>query len=125
MERNNKRPQNQLPRITNGDNAPELYVGHAERESPELAEDGTSVMDDSLEAPPEARVVAREIAVVLEAVRGDATWVDIEAIADRMLDPRNSVALSRRFYYNQIGADEEAWLDPKDIEATVHPQVKA
>lgn len=125
MDRNNKRPHSRILWITNAYNESEMSVGQANRESWEMTQDDTSVMYDSLEAPPEARVVAREIPVVLEAVRGDATWVDIEAIADRMLDPRNSVALSRRFYYNQIGADEEAWLDPKDVEATVHPQVKA
>src|SRR5690606_25833138 len=61
---------------------------------------------------------------VIRAGRGDSTWVDVVGIRNRMLDSRNSVAESRRFYYNQVGSDEEAWLDPKDIEATVDEQVK-
>lgn len=131
MDRNNKRQYARILWITNAYNPSEDSVGQANRESWEMTqgEDATHVdtriMYDSLEAPPEARINAREIPVWLAAVRGDAHWVDIETIAERMLDPRNSVSNSRRFYYNQIGADEEAWLDPKDIDATVHPQVKA
>lgn len=130
MDRNNKMPWARILWITNAYNPSEMSVGQDNRESWEMTqgEDATHtdtrVMYDSLEAPPDARVNEREIPVVLDVVRGDSSWVDIDAIADRMLDSRNPVSNSRRFYYNQIGADEEAWLDPKDIEATVHEQVK-
>jgi hypothetical protein len=128
MDRNNKRPGSRILWITNAYNPSEMSVGQANREGWELARSGeyadTGVMYDSLEAPESARMVPREIPVVLAAVRGDSHWVDIDAITKRILDPRNSVATSRRFYFNQIGADDEAWADPKDVDATIHPQVK-
>lgn len=130
MDRNLKRKMSRILWITNAYNESDMSVGQSNREGWEMAQGenathvDTGVMYDSLEAPESARLVEREITPVLLAVRGDSTWVDIVGIKSRMLDPRNSVAESRRFYYNQIGADEEAWLDPKDIEATVDEQVK-
>ena len=131
MDRNNKMPLSRILWITNAYNPSQMSVGQSNRESWEnsLGEDAkyvdTGVMYDSLEAPENARMVPRELAPVLEAVRGDSYWVDIEGIIGRILDSRNPTSTSRRFYFNQIGADEEAWVDPQDVDATVHPQVKA
>lgn len=131
MDRNLKQPGARILWITNAYNPSEMSVGQANRESWEDTQGekaghiDTGVMYDSLEAPENARMVPREIIPTLLAVRGDSVWVDVEDKKNKILDSRNSVALSRRFYYNQIGADEEAWLDPKDVDATVHPQVAA
>lgn len=131
MDRNLKRKMSRILWITNAYNEADMSVGQSNREGWEMTQGDqathvdTGVMYDSLEAPESARVVAREIEPVLQAVRGDSYWVDIPGIKSRMLDPRNSVVESRRFYYNQIGADEESWLDPKDVNATIDPQVQA
>ena len=131
MDRNLKMPGSRLLWITNAYNPSEMSVGQSNREAWEATQGSdathvdTGVLYDSLEAPPDARIVPREIPVVLRAVRGDAHWFQVQATMDRMLDARSSVSESRRFYYNQIGADEEAWLDPQDIDATIHPQVRA
>jgi len=131
MDRNNKLPWSRILWITNAYNPSEMSVGQSNREGWEMSfgEDAkyvdTGIMYDSLEAPENARMVRRELAPVLEAVRGDSYWVDIEGIINRIMDPRNPTSTSRRFYFNQIGADEEAWVDPQDVDATVHPQVKA
>ena len=131
MDRNNKLPLSRILWITNAYNPSQMSVGQSNRESWEmsLGEDAkyvdSGVMYDSLEAPENARMVKRELAPVLEAVRGDSHWVDIEGIISRILDSRNPTSTSRRFYFNQVGADEEAWVDPQDVDATVHPQVKA
>lgn len=131
MDRNNKLPLSRILWITNAYNPSQMSVGQSNRESWEnsLGEDAkyvdTGVMYDSLEAPENARMVKRELAPVLEAVRGDSHWVDIEGIISRILDSRNPTSTSRRFYFNQVGADEEAWVDPQDVDSTVHPQVKA
>jgi len=131
IDRNLKREWSRAIWITNAYNPSEESVGQLNREGWEDAqgEDAkyvdTGILYDSLEAPENARMVPREIPHVLEAVRGDAFWVDIEGITNRILDPRNSVIESRRFYYNQIRADEEAFVDKQDVDATIHKQVAA
>ena len=58
---------------------------------------------------------------VLEAVRGGAWWLDIPGLTDSILSGK--VSLSRRFWYNQIAADEDSWVHPDAIDAAVHPYV--
>ncbi|MEU8829341.1 terminase [Streptomyces sp900116325] len=65
---------------------------------------------DSLEAPPEAKLTAEWIEPTLRAVRGDSTWLDIERLKASILDTRNPPSRSRRFWYNQIAAAEDAWM---------------
>ena len=134
MDRNLKQPASRILWITNAYNPAEESVGQANREGYELdvATQAKAsrmgipeIMYDTLEAPENARVIPREIIPVLLAVRGDSVWVNVEDIKAKMLDSRNSVITSRRFYFNQIGADEESWVDPKDVDATIDPQVKA
>ena len=134
MDRNLKQPASRILWVTNAYNPAEESVGQANREGYELdvATQAKAsrmgipeIMYDTLEAPENARVIPREIIPVLLAVRGDSVWVNVEDIKAKMLDSRNSVITSRRFYFNQIGADEESWVDPKDVDATVDPQVKA
>jgi hypothetical protein len=74
----------------------------------------TGMLYDSLEAPPEAKLVPEELAPTIEAVRGDAHWLDTERLVAEILDPRNPPSQSRRFYYNQIVATEDAWVTPQE-----------
>lgn len=67
---------------------------------------------DSLEAPPEAPLTPEAAPAVVEAIKGDAWWLDTERIAASIADRRNPPSRSRRFWYNQIVAAEDAWSDP-------------
>jgi hypothetical protein len=49
---------------------------------------------------------------VVEAIRGDAVWLNTARIVGSILDIRNPPSRSRRFWYNQIVAAEDAWCDP-------------
>jgi hypothetical protein len=69
------------------------------------------------------------VSAVVEAVRGDADWLDVEAIVDKILKPapgkENSVSTSRRFYYNQVLAAEDSWVHPEAISRAIDPFVTA
>lgn len=66
------------------------------------------MMYDSLEAP-EATDLDDEHQLVdtLIAVRGDSYWIDPVRLVEEIRDPRTSPAMARRFYLNQIRADED------------------
>jgi bifunctional DNA-binding transcriptional regulator/antitoxin component of YhaV-PrlF toxin-antitoxin module len=72
---------------------------------------------DSLEAPPEAPLTAEAAPSVIEAIRGDSVWLNTRRIVQSILNSTNSASESRRKWYNQITAAEDAWADPKDIKA--------
>lgn len=70
---------------------------------------------DSLEAPPEAPLSAEAAPSVLEAIRGDSTWLDVRPngrIVKSIMNPANPPSESRRKWYNQIVAAEDALIDP-------------
>lgn len=80
------------------------------------------VIWDSLEAPPDAPLTAKDAPDVLLAVRGDSTWLDIRpsgTVVQSILDPDNSPSESRRKWYNQITGTEDAWVDPRWADANV------
>lgn len=111
--------------ITNGYDPAEDSVAQRAREAYEAGEAGTSlvtgILYDSVEAPPEAELT--QAAEVIEAVRGDATWLNIPRIVQAILDPRNPPSRSRRFWFNQIDAAEDAWTSPQDTDACAAPQL--
>jgi hypothetical protein len=100
--------------ITNAFEPGEDSVAEQTRDAYEAAEAGraedTGILYDSLEAPPEAKLTRPWLAKVLEAVRGDSVWLNIPRIIQSILDVRNPPSRSRRFWYNQIAAAEDAWL---------------
>jgi hypothetical protein len=70
---------------------------------------------DSLEAPPEAPLTADAAPSVVEAVRGDSVWLDAAGrIRKSILNPLNSPSESRRKWYNQVTAAEDAWTEPNE-----------
>lgn len=110
----------------------------------------TRVLYDSLEAPSDARVVPtiineltgekmkddegndlrpddellqRYLSAVIEAVRGDASWLDVETIVSSIMDSSNGPNDSRRKYFNQVVGAEDRWLDDSDIDAAKHPAI--
>lgn len=104
--------------ITNAYEPSEESVAQKEREAWELMESNrtlaSGLLYDSLEAPPEAPLSAEAAPAVVEAIRGDSVWLDTERIVASILDPRNPPSRSRRFWYNQIVAAEDAWASPQD-----------
>jgi hypothetical protein len=82
---------------------------------PEAAEFG--LLYDSLEAPEAAPLTADAAPSVVRAVRGDAVWLDADdRILKSILNTQNSPSESRRKWYNQIRADEDAWVTPAEID---------
>ncbi|UOQ60378.1 phage terminase family protein [Leucobacter rhizosphaerae] len=82
----------------------------------------SGLMYDSLEAPPEAPLTAEDAPEVVSAVRGDSVWLDLGRIKKSILDPRNPPSRSRRFWYNQITANEESWMSPIKWDAQQDPE---
>lgn len=80
------------------------------------------VMYDSLEAPPEAPLTLDAAPAVVEAVRGDAVWLDARGrIVKSIANPANSPSESRRKWYNQITAAEDAWTEPAEFDPLAAP----
>lgn len=77
----------------------------------------TGVLYDSLEAAPEAPLSLEAAPAVIRSVRGDSTWLDIDRLVASIADTRNPPSRSRRFWYNQIVAAEDAWADPNKVKA--------
>ncbi len=103
--------------ITNAYQPGEDSSAERDREAFELADGGGTVaglttLYDSLEAPPEAPLSAEAAPDVLVGVRGDSVWLDVDRIVGSILDTRNPPSRSRRFWYNQVTAAEESWVDP-------------
>jgi hypothetical protein len=130
--------------ITNAYEPSEDSVAQHQREAWETEMAGlaieTGVLYDSLEAPAEAKLhpgkhsdgsdptddeVKAYIAAVIRGVRGDATWLNVDRIVASVLDRNNPPSRSRRFFYNQVVASEDAWADPAAVEAAVDPLVEA
>lgn len=133
--------------ITNAYEPSEDSVARRERDAylELMAKEGkySTIMYDSLEAPVNARLrpafpdenggkcppipdeikkklTRRYIGRVLEAVRGDSVWLNIPAITDSILNPKNKASRSRRFFYNQVTAAEDAWVHPGAVDAAVN-----
>ena len=109
-------------------------VGQRQREAWEATQgDNPTAVDfglmyDSLEAPPEAPLTADAAPEVVEAVRGDSVWLDARGrILKSITNTANPASESRRKWYNQVVAAEDAWTEPAefdplmDVEKIVEP----
>ncbi|MER7908298.1 terminase [Streptomyces sp. NPDC096068] len=109
---------------TNAYEPGEDSVAERTREAFEATEAGraadTGLFYDSLEAPKEALLTEEWIEPTLRAVRGDSVWLDIERLKASVLDVRNPPSRSRRFWFNQITAAEDAFLAPYEWDACPH-----
>lgn len=107
--------------ITNAYEPGEDSVAERARDAYELMLAGkslaTGLLYDSVEAPPEAPLSAEAAPRVVEMIRGDSTWLSVDRIVQAILDPRNPPSRSRRFWYNQIVAAEDAWIAPYQWDA--------
>lgn len=116
IERNLTKMQGRVLAITNAYEPGEDSVGQHLRESWEKVNEGraedTGWLYDSLEAPPHAGLSRRVAEIVLSLVRGDSVWLDIPTIVQSILDVNNAPSRSRRFWYNQVVAEEDALYGP-------------
>lgn len=98
--------------ITNAYLPGEDSVAERMREDYEKIAEGRAVdvgvMYDSLEAHEKAPLDPTVLPRILEAVRGDAVWLDIPAIVKSILKVSISPSRSRRMWLNQIVAEEDA-----------------
>jgi len=82
---------------------------------------------DSLEAGPKAPLKGHLVPFILDLVRGDAKWLVIKAMIQSISNTQIAPSRSRRMYYNQVWADEEALHGPEtwdplaDDTLTLHP----
>lgn len=81
----------------------------------------TGIMYDSLEANPGAPLTAEAAPDVVRSVRGDSVWLDVPRIVQSILDTRNPASRSRRFWFNQRVAAEDAWVDPRHVDMGSFP----
>lgn len=80
---------------------------------------------DSLEAPPEAPLTAEAAPEVVAAVRGDAVWLDAKGrILKSILNTQNPASESRRKWYNQVTAAEDAYTTPQLWDAGRRPDLR-
>lgn len=136
--------------ITNAYQPGEGSVGQQRRETYMRAMEsgrtpkGLGVMYDSVEAPKTARLmlpahpapegeeptpasedeIRAYIGAVVDAVRGDAFYLDVDRLVAEIMDEETSTEESRRFYYNQVIADENLWVDPDAVRAAISPQAQ-
>lgn len=104
--------------ITNAFLPGEDSVGERMRKTADLISEGRSeaarFLYDSLEATSEAPLSGHLLPIILDLVRGDAFWLDIQATIDSISQAHISPARSRRMYLNQIVASEEAIYGPNN-----------
>jgi hypothetical protein len=109
---------------TNAYEPGEESVAERTREAWEAAESGRAadvgLFYDSLEAPAEAKLTEAWIVPTLKAVRGDSVWLDVDRLKASILDVRNPPSRSRRFWFNQIVAAEDAFLARYEWDANPH-----
>lgn len=83
---------------------------------------GYGVLWDSLEAPPNAPLTAKDAPDVVRAVAGDAIWLDTRPtgrIVKSIMNPENAPSESRRKWYNQIDGTEDSWVQPRWVDQNV------
>lgn len=104
--------------ITNAYLPGEDSVAERMREAWERMVDGKakqiSFLYDSIEAHPKTPLTPESLRIAIPKIRGDATWLNIDAIIESVLDTTIPPARSRRMWLNQIVADEDALYQSSD-----------
>lgn len=81
---------------------------------------------DSLEAPPDAPLSSEAAPDVVASIAGDSTWLDTKPngrIVKSIINTANPASESRRKWYNQITATEDAWLTPQEFDLIAKKRV--
>lgn len=87
------------------------------RMHPEIPPYGGLIYYDSLEADPAAPTDPDTVINVVQHVRGDSTWLDPESIVADFMDRSIAVSRSRRMFYNQVVAKEDALFSEAEWDA--------
>lgn len=131
--------------ITNAYAPHEDSVAQRRRESWEAQHAGlaikTGVLYDSLEAPSNIKLkptrpeqmtddeyeamVREHLTRWVKAIRGDASWLDVENIVSEMLDENNAISDSKRFYLNVITTAEDSWVDYAAVKKAISGAARA
>lgn len=82
------------------------------------------ILYDSIEAPPTTDLFEdHSRAEGLRAAYADAPWADLERLDGEVLDPETPVADSIRYYLNGLAAAEDAWVDPRKVDALARKDI--
>lgn len=79
---------------------------------------------DSLEAAPDTPMTVDTIPEVVGIVRGDSTWLDPKRIVKEIINPKNPPSESRRKWFNQVEAPEDAFVTSQEWDANENPELK-
>lgn len=80
------------------------------------------ILYDSVEANPGLDMTKLdELQLSLRQAYSDAPWADLDRLEAEVLDSRTSVAETIRFYFNGLGAAEDAWVDPGRFDLLARP----
>jgi phage terminase large subunit-like protein len=78
---------------------------------------------DSIESDPRVPLTPEALRIVIPKIRGDAVWLDVEAIIQSVMDLTIAPARSRRMWLNQIVAETDAVYEAADLAAIVRDGV--
>lgn len=79
---------------------------------------------DSVEAAPDTPMSEESIPKVVEDVRGDSTWLSTAKIFKEIINPKNPVSESRRKWFNQCEAPEDAYVTSQEWDANERPDLR-
>lgn len=103
--------------ITNAYLPGEDSVAERMREAYDKIVEGKSIdigfVYDSVEADPRTPLTEAALRIVIPKIRGDAIWLNVDAILASVMDATISPSRSRRMWLNQIVADEDALYGPE------------
>ncbi len=92
---------------------------------PEAAEEWKAPPKDDQEKAYREAATRSWLGKIIEAVRGDAVWLDIPSIVNAILRGTTQPHVARRFWFNNIVSAADRWADPPAIEAATHPLLRA
>lgn len=131
IDGNATKKSNRYIAITNAFLPGEDSVGERMRQSWEDIQEGRAAdvgfLYDSIEAHPATPLTPDALAITIPRIRGDAIWLDVQAIIQSVLDTTIAPSRSRRMWLNQIVAEEDAlfaleqWIPLETPGATLAP----
>lgn len=84
---------------------------------------GSDFLYDSVEAPAGIDIADPvQVRQGLIAARGDSTWLDLDRHVAEIMDPRTREGMARRFYFNQVVAGDDTWLERGQWDALAAPR---
>lgn len=148
IARNSVKVKGGTSRVLSITNAYDPNVGSVAQETREAYENQLSnlgdskILYDSLEIAPDAPLfifmggeggkdkvdveASRiHISAMVDSVRGDSKWHDLNRIVDEFFDVRYPPDLNKRFWLNSIVSSEDAWIDVRDYDRCIINTKKA